>query len=234
MNTSSHMALATALAGASETINHSRTVQETLDAIVHATRTSLPQFSHVSISAKNDDGEFETAAGTDQLAWELDGIQYDLGEGPCLQALEAEPVVTVEDLRHEQRWPRYVPRAVDRGVRSQLAVRLFADNTHIAGLNLYSTERAHIDAHSTESARLFATHAAIILGHTQTEDQLNIALQSRKVIGQAMGILMERYRIDADRAFQFLVRASSANNVKLRDVADEIVTTSIDRYRTDS
>ena len=222
------------MARASETINHSRTVQETLDAIVHATRTSLPEFEHVSISAKNGDGRFETAAGTDQLAWDLDGIQYELDEGPCVQALEAEPVVTVQNLRHEQRWPLYVPQAADRGVRSQLAVRLFADNTHIAGLNLYSTERDHIDPHSTESARLFAIHAAIILGHTQTEDQLNVALQSRKVIGQAMGILMERYRIDADRAFQFLVRASSANNVKLRDVADEIVTTSIDRYRTDT
>ena len=74
----------------------------------------------------------------------------------------------------------------------------------------------------------------MILGHAQQEDQLNQALQSRKVIGQAIGILMERYRIDADRAFQFLMRASSSSNIKLRDVADEIVSTSIERYRSNT
>ncbi len=87
---------------------------------------------------------------------------------------------------------------------------------------------------SAETARLFATHAAIILGHAQQEDQLNEALRNRKTIGQAIGILMERYRIDADRAFQFLIRASSTSNVKLRDVAEEVVTSSVERYRTGS
>jgi len=116
-------------------------------------------------------------------------------------------------------------------VRSQVAVRLFNDNQHVAGLNLYSTERDDVDESSGETARLFATHAAIILGHAQ-EDQLTRALQTRKTIGQAIGILMERYRIDADRAFQFLIRASSTSNVKLRDVAEEVVTSSTERYRT--
>jgi len=232
MDTSPTFAVATALALASESINESRTVEDTLDAIVHATRTSLPEFAHVSISVKNRQGTFETSAGTDQLAWELDHVQYDLDEGPCVQAIEAEPVVVVQHLRHDQRWPRYVPEAAARGVRSQMAVRLFANNKHIAGLNLYSTERDDADVSSAETARLFATHAAIILGHAQAEDQLNHALQSRKVIGQALGILMERYRIDADRAFQFLMRASSDSNIKLRDVAEELVASSTENYRT--
>ncbi|CUR58831.1 hypothetical protein NOCA1160080 [metagenome] len=117
-------------------------------------------------------------------------------------------------------------------MRSQVAVRLFSKKRHIAGLNLYSTERDDVDASTAETARLFATHAAIILGHAQEEDQLNHALLNRKLIGQAVGILMERYRIDADRAFQFLVRASSTSNIKLRDVAEELVTSSTERYRT--
>ena len=234
MDTASNgtMELATALARASEVINESRTFKDTLDAIVHATRASLPEFPHVSISLQRGDGTFETAAGTDQLAWDLDGVQYDLGEGPCVQAVEHEPVVVVPTLRHEQRWPRYVPAAVERGVRSQVAVRLFANNRHIAGLNLYSTEHDEVEQASAETAQLFATHAAIILGHAQQEDQLNHALASRKVIGQAIGIVMERYRIDADHAFQFLLRASSTSNIKLRDVAEEIVTTSIESYRS--
>lgn len=228
---STRMSVATALAQASVTINESRTVQETLDAIVHATRTSLPEFAHVSISVKNRAGAFATEAGTGQLAWELDSVQYGMDDGPCVQAIETEPVVVVEHLRHEQRWPTYTPVAAARGVRSQVAVRLFTDAKHVAGLNLYCTERDEVDATSAETARLFATHAAIILGHAQQQDQLNQALQSRKVIGQALGILMERYHIDADRAFQFLVRASSTSNIKIRDVADEIVTSSVEKYR---
>lgn len=228
----STLTLAKALARASEVINESRNFEDTLDAIVHAARASLPQFPHVSISMMRGDGRFETAAGTDQLAWELDGVQYDLGEGPCVQAVEHEPVVVVRELRHEQRWPRYIPAAVTRGVRSQVAVRLFTGNRHVAGLNLYSTEHDEVEQTAPETAQLFATHAAIILGHAQQEDQLNHALASRKVIGQAIGIVMERYRIDADRAFQFLLRASSSSNIKLRDVAEEIVTTSVERYRS--
>ena len=232
MDTSADFSVAEGLARASAMMNTSRTFQGTLDAIVRATRTSLPEFGHVSISVKNRQGAFETEAGTDQLAWELDGVQYELGEGPCVQAVEEEPVVVVENLRHEHRWPRYVPAALERGLRSQLAVRLFSDNQHIAGLNLYSTERDDVDVSSEETARLFATHAAIILGHAQQEDHLTQALQTRKIIGQAIGIVMERYRIDSDRAFQFLIRASSTSNVKLRDVAEEVVTSSIERYRT--
>ena len=231
---STDLSLAEELARASESINQSRSFPEALDAIVRATQVSLPEFSHVSVSMKRRDGTFETAAGTDQLAWELDAVQYELGEGPCVQAVEHEPVVVVKHLRHDQRWPGYIASAVDKGVRSQVAVRLFSDRKHVAGLNLYSTEHDEVEELSAETARLFATHAAIILGHAQQEDQLNQALVSRKVIGQALGILMERYRIDADRAFQFLVRASSSSNVKLRDVAEEIVVTSLESYRRDS
>ncbi len=229
---SQHLSVAAALARASMTINASRTVDETLEAIVHATRSSLPEFAHVSVSVRNGAGRFETSAGTDELAFDLDRVQYDLGEGPCVEAIESEPVVAVPHLRHDQRWPRYVQAAADRGVRSQVAVRLFTRNRHVAGLNLYSTEREDVQVDSLDTARLFASHAAILLGHVQEEDQLNQALQTRKIIGQATGILMEHYRMDADRAFQFLLRASSTGNVKLRDVAQEVVTASIERYRS--
>jgi hypothetical protein len=194
MSSSPRLAVAAALARASESINDSRTFQDTLDAIVHSTRASLPEFGHVSISVRKGGARFETSAGTDQLARELDSIQYDLGEGPCVRAIESEPVVVVQ--------------------------------------HLYSTACDEVDVCSAETAQLFATHAAIILGHAQHEDQLNQALQTRKVIGQALGIVMERYRIDADRAFQFLARASSSSNIKLRDVAEEIVASSIESYRT--
>ncbi len=226
-----NLAVAAALARATESINESHTFEDTLDAIVAATRTSLPEFSHVSISLRHRDGTFETKSGTDQLVWDLDGMQYDLGEGPCVKAIQEEPVVVAEHLHQDRRWPRYVPAAVAKGVRSQVAVRLFTNGRHVGGLNLYSTDHDEIDENCAETARLFATHAGIVVGHTEQEDQLNRALETRKVIGQAIGIVMERYSMDPGRAFQFLVRVSSTSNIKLREVADELVTSSVELYR---
>ncbi|MDN4175673.1 GAF and ANTAR domain-containing protein [Nocardioides sp. SOB77] len=219
------------LADAAETIGQQGTVEETLDAIVHAARTSIPEFGHVSISERHRDGTIETRAGTDQLPWDLDALQYDLRQGPCVDSLEHEPVVVVDHLRHEQRWPDYIPQAAAAGVRCQIGVRLFSDGRHVGGLNLYSTDHDEVDPDTIATARLFATHVGVVLGHVEQVHHLNQALQNRKVIGQAIGILMERYRIDPDRAFQFMVRASSTGHIKLRDVAEELVTTSVESYR---
>lgn len=226
-----YLNLADALTEAAETINRQHTLGETLDAIARATLTSVPGFTDVGISVMHRSGEIETMAGTGQVVWELDSIQYDLGEGPCVDSVREEHTVVVENARHDQRWPRYVPQAVQRGLRSQLAVRLYDDGKTLGGLNLYSTSSDTIDPDAVHGAELFAVHAAIALGHAQEEHQLNEALSSRKVIGQAIGILMERYKIDQDRAFQFLTRASSTSNIKLRDVAQELVDTTDQNYR---
>lgn len=225
------LVIAAALAEAAESIDESRSVQETLDAIVAATQMSVPEFPHVSISVRHSDGTIETRSGTDQLVWELDSVQYSFNEGPCVQAIEEEPVVVVEDLRDEERWPRYTPAALSQGVRSQMGVRLFAGGRHIGGLNFYSKKPAAADETRSETARLFATHAAIMLGHAQHEDNLNAALESRKVVGQAIGIVMERFGVDENRAFQYLVRVSTTSNIKLRDVARELVASCTEHHR---
>jgi GAF domain-containing protein len=127
-------------------------------------------------------------------------------------------------IHHDQRWPRYVPAAVELGLRSQLAVRLYLDDQGtLGGLNLYSTTSDDVDPEAEGTAELFAAHAAIALGNARERENLNQALHSRKVIGQAVGILMERYEMNEDRAFAFLVRASSHANIKLREVAQELV-----------
>jgi GAF domain-containing protein len=224
--------MADALAQAAREINDFHTLQETLDAIVHATRISVPAFDHVSISVRRSDGEIETRSGNDQLVWELDAVQYDLKEGPCVDAIEHGSVVVVENLPHESRWPRYIPAARQKGVRSQIGIQLFTGGKHVAGLNLYNTQDDSVEQESVDTARLFATHASIALGHAQETHHLNQALATRKSIGQAIGILMERYQIDEDRAFQFLMRASSTSNIKLRTVAEEVVVSSTERYGT--
>lgn len=157
-------------------------------------------------------------------------------EGPCVDAIEHEhePVVIVQHLPHEQRWHRYIPAAIAEGVRSQAGAQFFTDGKHVGGLNLYSTKHDEIDQDSVDTARLFATHAAVVLGHAWEQHHLNQALLNRKVIGQATGIIMERYRIDEDRAFQFLLRASSHSNVKIHQVAAEVVTSSRESYEATS
>lgn len=97
--------IADALAQAAREINSSRDLDSTLDVIVQVAERSLPGVDHVGISIADRSGRIETKAGTDQLGWELDDLQYKLGEGPCVHAVEAEPVVVVNDLRHEHVGP---------------------------------------------------------------------------------------------------------------------------------
>ncbi len=165
-----------------------------------------------------------TRAGTSEFVWELDRIQYSLSEGPCVDSLRETSVVTAPHIRDEPRWPRFVPRAVELGLKSQLAVRLYLDEEGtVGGLNVYSTTSEDIDVDAESIAELFATHAAIALGNAREVDTLQEALRTRKVIGQALGMLMTEYTLDEDAAFGLLVRTSSVTNVKLRDIAAGMV-----------
>jgi GAF domain-containing protein len=215
---------ASALAEAARTIHREETLEETLAAIAETARISVPGIDHAGISIILPKGGIETKAATDAVVWEFDRLQYDLGEGPCLTAMHGAPVVSVPHARHDQRWPAFMPRALERGLRSQLAVRLFLDEEGTMGaLNLYSTSQDEIDADAEHVAELFASHAAIALHQAREVEHLNQALESRKVIGQALGIVMERYELDENRAFAFLLRASSTSNIKLREIAAQLV-----------
>ena len=215
--------IAQALIEASRVMNAPPTLDETLEAITSAALATVPGFTHVGISITHRDGTIETKSATDQLVWELDQVQYSLREGPCYDSIRGGGVTVVENARHDQRWPRYMPEAVRRGLRAQLAVGLYADGSSLGGLNLYSTEAERVEEDAIGIAELFAAQASIALGRSRQEFQLNEALQSRKIIGQALGLIMQKYQVDEDRAFQFLMRASSTGNVKLRDVAAELV-----------
>jgi GAF domain-containing protein len=222
---------ARALTEAAKVIHSPRTEEETLLAIALEARRSVPGFDHVGISISHRNGKIETMASTDDLVGELDDLQYDLMEGPCVDSVHSAPVVVVENARHEQRWPRFIPEAVKKGLRAQLALRLFTEDETLGSINLYSTTSDTVDPNALAMAELFAAHAAIALGRARYEHQLNDALGSRKTIGQAVGLVMERYRIDEDRAFHFLVRVSRNSNIKLRDVAQELVDGANDTFR---
>jgi hypothetical protein len=221
-----------AIAAAAATLNDpAPSLEATLETIAFAARESVPGFDLAGISTVDHQGNVETRAVTDPRVLEFDKLQYSLGEGPCLDALGAAHVVSVPRLRHEQRWPHYVPRVLGLGLRSQLAVKISLDDTGtLGGINLYSTTSDDIDPEAESIAELFAVHAAIAMGSVIKIGQLSTAMQTRKVIGQAIGIVMERYGIPEDNAFHFLVRASQKDNIKLRDIAAGIVDESNRRY----
>ena len=222
--------LAGALALAAREINAGQDLESTLDSIVHTAVRSLAGIDHVGVSIAHRNGNVETKAGTSQLVWELDALQYAIREGPCSHAIDIEPVTVANDLVHDQRWPNYVPRAVQLGVRAQMGLRLYVEEETLGGLNLYATETDTIDAEVVHLAELFATHAALALGRARRESQLSEAIDARKTIGQAIGLVMERYEIDEERAFQFLVRVSTTSNIKLRDIAREVIDTANTKY----
>lgn len=222
--------IAQALAEAAREINTSQDLDTTLENIVKAAARSLPGIDHVGVSIAYRNGKVETKAGTSQLVWELDALQYALEEGPCSHAIDNGPVTIANDLRHDQRWPNYVPRAVEMGVRAQVGLRLYVEDETLGGLNLYATQTDTIDPDVVHTAELFAAHAAVALGRARRESQLSEAMQTRKAIGQAIGLVMERYQIDEERAFQFLVRVSTTSNIKMRDIAREIIDTANEKY----
>jgi hypothetical protein len=214
-----------AIAAAARTSNNQhQSIDETLVGIVHAARDSVRGFDQVGISVMYKNGNVETRAATGEIVYRLDDIQQSLGEGPCVDTLRGTDVVVAPRLRHDRTWPRYVSAAVEQGLQSQLAIRLYLDDEGtLGGLNLYSTTSDEIHPEGQSLAELFAAHAAIAMGGARERDYLPEALRSHKVIAQAMGILMERYTMNEDRTFAFLVRASTNANVKLRDVAQHLV-----------
>jgi GAF domain-containing protein len=212
------------MARAARAIHCPLSLDETLSTIADTALFSLPGFDAVGISTVDKHGEVHTRAATQQLVWELDRLQYDLSEGPCLDSLGDADVVTVPELRHDQRWPHYVPCAVRLGVKSQLSAKLYLDDEGtLGGLNMYSTTSAELSPETEHVAELFAAHAAIALGSARQLEGLNEALHTRSVIGQAMGILMHRYTLEADSAFGLLIRTSSHANLKLRIVSERLV-----------
>jgi GAF domain-containing protein len=198
-------------------------VADQLSAVLNAAVETVPGVDVASITVLHKDGRAETVAWTDPLAYQIDVMQYQLDEGPCLDALRRHPFLRVDDMPAEERWPVYAPKAAKKGIGSQMGLELYNDHRSIGGLNLYSRKRRAFDEDTRSTAWLFATHAALAMGRTRQAEELNTALDSRKVIGQALGIVMERFGLDEQRAFQFLIRVSRNGNVKLRDVARRIV-----------
>ncbi|PVZ13054.1 GAF and ANTAR domain-containing protein [Actinomycetospora cinnamomea] len=179
--------------------------------------------------SRTEGREVQSSHATTEAVQELDQLQGRLGEGPCLDAAEQPPddgMLLVRDLGGDDasRWPRFAPRAVAAGFRSMLSVALIGNvGGRRSALNLYSGRPDAFDAHARLTAGLFAGHAGALLHGADHAHDLGIALASRDVIGQAKGILMERFCLDGDEAFAMMVKSSQDTNMKLADVARWLV-----------
>lgn len=194
----------------------------TLHAVTAAAVRLIPDVASASITLRHADQRLETVAPTDDTPVSLDERQYALREGPCYAAATDRAQVVSSDLAEDPRFPRFGPFAVERGVRSLAAFRLFERDGGQGAINVYSARPAAF-ADLDALGALFRSQAATAIAYAHEITGLAEALQTRTTIGQAVGIVMERYRLNDQRAFAFLTRLSQHRNVKLRVVAEELV-----------
>lgn len=166
-----------------------------------------------------------TTAASDPLVGRIDQIQYATGEGPCLDSAVRHETVRSDDLRSETRWPRFSRQTADLGVRSMLSCQLFTEAESFGALNLYAPDPGAFGPDSESTGILLASHAALAMAAARTEAGLTAAIDTRDLIGQAKGILIERYKITGVEAFGLLVASSQSVNRRLRDVAGHLVDT---------
>lgn len=197
---------------------------QTLDRVVKGARQSL-DCDDAGVMLVSGHGRVEVAVATDSRVREADHLQQELGEGPGLQAIWSRSSFIVSDTAAEGRWPSWRARAAGLGLHSVLSVHLFTPRATLGALNLYGVKPAAFSQDTLDVADVFGLHASVALAVAREEDGLRHAIAARHAIGQAQGILMERYGLDGDRAFAVLQRYSRNNNVKLRVVAQQIVGT---------
>lgn len=154
----------------------------------------------------------------------LDEIQNRYAEGPCVEAAWRHHVMHVEDLTAEERWPRYRRYALEQTpIRSILSFELFVDRGSMAALNFYADSPHAFSDDAVELGAVYATHIALAWSMLRRQDQFRSALASRDMIGQAKGIIMERFNLDAVEAFELLTRLSQQSNTRLIDIAKSLI-----------
>lgn len=179
-----------------------------------------------ALSIVHKRGKVDTPVASNESAQRADELQYVVGEGPCLSAVWEDLVVSVPDIYQESRWPSWSAAVQERtGFRSMLVTRLFTTNDRVGALNLYSTRAHGFDDRDLDHAEALAAHIAIAIRSAQEIAGLQVALDTRTVLGQATGMIMERYGLTAEQAYAVLARLSSHGNRKIRDLAAEITTT---------
>lgn len=201
-----------------------RDVDAALAEIVDSATRAVVGAQYAGITIAHRDEGIQSMATTDPIVVTLDETQRDEGEGPCLAAARTDDIIRIEDVATETRWPGYCRAAMElTSIRSLVSYRVFGDHRQHAALNLFSEQPRAFTDDDVELGFIFATHTAIAWGMLRRDQQFRSALASRDVIGQAKGMLMERFGVNALHAFELLKRLSQDSNVPLHDIAERLV-----------
>lgn len=200
----------------------------TLEHVVALGTETVPACDHASITLI-EGGAVRTLASTDPaLLSAIDAWQQEAGEGPAYDALHRHETALTGDLAHEPRWPRWGARvAAEAGLASLLSFHLFASEASAGTLNLYSTQGDAFDHEDLLEGQVLAAQVSVALATSLKERQLHEALQRRTVIGQATGILIERFGLAPDQAFAVMRRVSQQQNLKVHALAEHLVQTGV-------
>jgi transcriptional regulator with GAF, ATPase, and Fis domain len=212
------------------TLTENESVRDTLESILALALRSIPACHAASVTVLDAKEQPSTIAATDEKTRELDRRQYVLNDGPCLDAARRQEVNRWSLHEAEQKWPAFTSLAEEMGLRSYLSAGLGLAGRRLGALNLSSHDVDGFSQLDEDLISLFtvpASAAIVVVGrYAEARDlaaQLENALRSRAVIDQAIGIVMAESRCDANQAFATLSRASNNRNMKLRDLATEIV-----------
>lgn len=222
-STLGHDELATQMGDVARIMQQVDDPHDALERIVRAAVDVVPGAEEGSVSLVIGGREVRSEAASGDLPRLVDDLMNTVGQGPCLDAIYTQRTVRVPDMANEERWPQFSAGAAALGAGSMLAFQLYVEGDTLGALNLYSTKPHAFDDDSEHVGLLFATHAALAYVGLRREAQLTIGMSTRDVIGQAKGILMERYKLSADKSFRVLVRYSQERNLKLHDVALQLV-----------
>lgn len=197
--------------------------------VVRFASHSVPGSEHAGLTVIRGTAQPHTLVATDEIARDLDALQFRLAQGPALEALVQSDVSHATDLASSRDWPEFGPRAfAESGIRSMLCLRLFLTGEHRASLNFYSSEPSAFNEASLATASIFAAYASLVqLNSIHRDASMNLqrALESNREIGVAMGILMARELFTSDQAFDHLRMASQQTHRRLREIAADVVTT---------
>lgn len=218
--------LAERMADAARELQEQHDPRTTLDRAVHLAVANIEGADAAGISIVHARERIDTEAVTDAMATRGDELQYETGEGPCLDAIWEEQTTYSPCLADDRRWPQWGPRVSEEtGAQSVLAFQLFTTGDTVGALNLYSRTHDGFDDTDREEGLAIAAHIAIAVAGAKEIEMLSDSRDTRTVIGKALGILMERFDLADDDALALLIRLTSAGNAKLRDVAAEIAQT---------
>lgn len=218
--------LSSRLAEIARDIQSKESVSQASEEIVGAAKDLLADGTEAGITLVHRHRRLDTPAATSDLVRRGDELQYELREGPCLDAAWEQDQVYSGDLGRDGRWPRWGPRIAESlGVHSMLCTQLFTNENQMGALNIYSGHHDAFDEEAHEVARLLAAHAAVAVAAAQEIATLKVAVDRRTTIGKGLGILMARYDLDDDKALAVLRRVSQHTNRKLYDIAEEVIRT---------